>query len=110
MGSTQGVEFDFGPLGAAYGFTHGWLKEALRIDADGPAGDAALLSLMEKGFETSVRCAEQGGVGFRAVIQRGEEHLNHRPGSAIEAEVRFLVAEAEDMFTWDHGGGFSLDG
>ncbi len=103
----HGVEFDFSPLGRAYAFTHGWLKEALRIDADGPAGDAALLSLMEMGFETAVGCREQGGVGFRAVIQRGEEHLRDRPGSAIEPEVRFLVAEAySDIVTLANGGAY----
>jgi len=90
----HGATFQFSPLGSAYGFTHPWLKEALALDSGGPAGDAAFLRLMEMGFETSVACGEQGGVGFRAVIEKGEAFLRERSGSPMEAEVHFLLAEA----------------
>jgi hypothetical protein len=89
-----GALFDYSRLGDGYGYTHSWVKQALQIDPRGRAGELALLTLMERGFETSATCSEQKGHGFRAVISRGEQQLRDRPGSAINTDVRILLARA----------------
>ena len=105
--ATHGAEFDYSVLGHAHVYTHSWLEEALRIDPDGRAGEIALLRLMEMGFETSASCRDQGGTGFRTVIERAETHLRRRAGSAIETDIRFLLAEAySDIVALANGGGY----
>jgi hypothetical protein len=89
-----GALFDYSPLGTAHSYTHSWLKQALQIDPGGRAGELALLTLMEIGFETSATCSEQKGHGFRAVISRGEQQLRERPGSAINTDIHTHLARA----------------
>jgi hypothetical protein len=105
--AAHGARFDYAPIGGVHIYMHDWLKEALRIDPGGRAGEIAFLALMEMGFETSATCTEQGGNGFRAVIARGEEFLRTRSGSAVANEVRFLVAEAySDIVRLVNGGNY----
>jgi hypothetical protein len=105
--AAHGARFDYAPIGGVHIYMHDWLKEALRMDSGGRAGEIAFLALMEMGFETSATCTEQGGNGFRAVIARGEEFLRTRSGSAVANEVRFLVAEAySDIVRLVNGGNY----
>ncbi|PYV74130.1 MAG: hypothetical protein DMG96_21080 [Acidobacteria bacterium] len=66
----------------------------MRLDPDGHAGELAFLTLTEMGFETSGKCADQREEGFRAVIAQGQEYVRRRPGSVIEPDLHFLMAQA----------------
>jgi hypothetical protein len=90
----RGAKFEWLHIGDSYGYTHTWLTEALRLDPDGRAGELAFLTLMEMGFETSGKCEDQHSEGFRAVIAQGQEYVRRRPGSAIEPDLHFLMAQA----------------
>ena len=90
----QGARFEWAELGDSYFYTHTWLREALRLDPDGRGGELAFLTLMEMGFETSAKCADQHGEGFRAVIAQGREYVRRRPDSAIAPDLHFLMAQA----------------
>lgn len=90
----QGANFVWLELGGSYFYTHTWLREALRLDPDGRAGELAFLTLTEMGFETSGHCTDQHGEGFREVIAQGQEYIRRRPGSAIEPDLHFLMAQA----------------
>ena len=90
----QGARFEWAHLGDSYFYTHTWLREALLLDPDGRAGELAFLTLMEMGFETSAKCEDQHGEGFRAVVAQGQEYIRRRPASAIAPDLRFLIAQA----------------
>jgi hypothetical protein len=62
---------------------------------------------MERGFETSGACRDQGGKSFRAVIREGENYIRRRPQSSIGADVHIMVAQAySDIVTLAAGGGY----
>ena len=90
----QGAKFEWLHIGDSYFYTHTWLREALRLDPDGRAGELAFLTLMEMGFETSGKCADQPEGEFRAVIAQGQEYVRRRPDSAIKPDLHFLMAQA----------------
>jgi len=104
----HGAAFNYSPLGQWFVYTRTWLKRALELDPEGRAGELAFLTLMELGFETSGTCKDQRRMGFREVVGRGEDWLRARPASAIEAELRLLVAHAySDIVTLGSGGGYN---
>ena len=103
----QGASFSWDELGASYAYTHTWLKEARRLDPDGRAGDLAYVALMEMGFETSGKCTDQGGEGFRAVVREGDAYLRGHPRSPIAPEVHLLMAAAySDIVALANGLGY----
>lgn len=91
---SRGATFEWSELDGGFSYAHDWLKEALRLDAYGPAGELAFLSLMEKGFETSFACGDQGGEGFLTVIDRGQKYLQSSHATERLAYVHLLVARA----------------
>ena len=102
-----GAKFAWSPLGASYVYTHAWLRRALMLDPDGPAGELAFLTLMEHGFETSGMCTDQHGEGFRAVIAEGDAYLRRKPDSRFRDDVHLLMAQAyADIVTLAAGGGY----
>ena len=104
---SAGATFDYSPLGESHVYSHAWLKKAIEIDRDGPAGGEAFLSLMARGFETSAACAEQKGKGFRAVIARGEERLRDSWGPPRRPRVHLMVAQAyADIVRLANGGAY----
>jgi hypothetical protein len=102
-----GAQFDWSPLGAAYFYTHPWLRRAFQLAPDDRAGELAFLTLMERGFETSGMCRDQHGEGFRAVIAEGNRYLRQKPGSALRGDIHFMMAQAYgDIVTLAAGGGY----
>lgn len=102
-----GATFTWSPLGAAYAYTHTWLRKALQLDPDGRAGELAFLALMERGFETSGMCRDQQGEGFRAVIAEGDKYLRQKPDSALRDDIHLMMAQAYgDVVTLAAGGGY----
>ena len=103
----QGAVFEWDQLGGTYAFTHTWLKEALKLDRDGRAGELAFMTLLEKGFETSNQCLDQQGKSFRAVIRESEGYLRRRPDSTFTADIHLMIAQAYgDIVTIANGGGY----
>ena len=106
----EGAVFEWRELGGSYVYVHTWLKEALKLDPEGRAGELSFLTLMELGFETSGACADQGGTGFNAVIREGEAYLQRKPASGFRADVHFLLGQAYgDIVVLANGGGYSAD-
>jgi hypothetical protein len=107
----QGAVFVWLELAAGWEYTHTWLKEARRLDPDGRAGELAFLGLMEKGFDTSGTCNEQGAEGFRAVIREGEAQLRRLPASPLNPQIHLLLSRAyADVVTLANGGGIDPKG
>jgi hypothetical protein len=109
----HGARFNWIELGGTWLYAHSLLKESLEIDPDGRIGDLALITLMERGFETSRMCQDQAGNGFHAVINEGGEFLSRRPDSPLASYVHLLIAQAwGDIVTLANGGGYdqSVDG
>ncbi len=92
--SVMGATFNYGKLGDWYTYTRSWLKEARTLDPDGRAGEITFLTLMERGFETSGQCTDQGEWGFEAVIAQGEAWLRAHPRSAFAPAVHRMLGGA----------------
>jgi hypothetical protein len=90
----RGANFVWLELAGSYNYTRTWLRESLRLDPDGRAGEMAFFTLMEMGFETSGACEDQNGEGFRAVIKQGQEYLRRHPNSKIAPDIHFMMAQA----------------
>ena len=88
-----GANFTYAQLDG-YVYTHGWLRQALRLDRHGPIGDLSLISMMEKGFEFSAACGDTGYGAFRRVIFEGERFLSKSQNRQLRARVHVLVANA----------------
>lgn len=103
----HGARFNWAPLGGTWVYAHSWLRQSLKIDRDGRIGDLAFITLMERGFETSGTCSDQGGDGFRAVILEGGDFLHRRPDSPLSSDIHLLMAKAlGDIVTLANGGGY----
>jgi hypothetical protein len=108
-----GATFRESPLGATYLYTNPWLKQALAIDPAGRIGELAFLTLLEKGFDTSGVCAEQGTEGFKVVISKGETYLASARGqtSPDRATALFAVAQSySDIVALAGGAGYDGPG
>jgi hypothetical protein len=105
----HGAEFAISELDAGYTYTHTFLKQARDADPNGRAGELAYLTLMELGFETSGKCTDQGGEGFRTVIREGEAYLQTHPRSRIAPDVHLLLGEAYSDIV-GLASGFGYDG
>lgn len=88
-----GADFNYSPLGITFVYTRAWLKKALEIDPEGPAGDLAFRILMEMGFDTSGTCLG-GKEMFRKVIEQGELFLKKTHDLESLAAVKFMVGVA----------------
>jgi hypothetical protein len=106
----EGAVFEWRQLSGSYVYLNTWLKEALKVDPEGRAGELSFLTLMELGFETSGACTDQGGTGFNAVIREGEAHLQRKPASGFSADIHFLLGQAYgDIVVLVNGGGYSAE-
>jgi hypothetical protein len=106
----RGAKFEWDHLGDIYVFTHDWLKESLRIDPEGRAGELAFLTLIEMGFNTHVGCS-QGNDEFRVVIREGQNYLLRKPDSVLRSEIHLLMARAYgDVVALSEGATYDGDG
>ena len=102
-----GAQFNWIELGGTWLYAHSWLRESLETDPDGRIGDLAFITLMERGFETSGMCRDQGGDGFHAVIGEGSDFLSRKPDSPLTSYVHLLMAQAwGDIVRLSNGGGY----
>ena len=102
-----GVHFAWSQLGDGFWYTRHWLKEAWATDSTGRAGEIAFIALMELGFDTSLGCTEQHGLGFRAVIAEGQRFLARNPSSRSATDIHFMMAAAYgDIVRMAAGGGY----
>lgn len=74
-------------------YLHSWLRQSIRLDPEGPAGDLALVRLMEFGFARSAACAD-GSEYFRRVIKEGEKYLARATDLELRTAVEFMVGDA----------------
>jgi hypothetical protein len=88
-----GARYDYSHLGG-YMYTHNWMKQAYRLNRHGPIGNLSFVSMMERGFEFSAACADNGYEGFRRVISAGEPFLRRLRNQKLHARVRLLLARA----------------
>lgn len=107
--SKLGAEFVYERLGGTFVYTRTWLKKALEIDPEGPAGELAFRILMEMGFDTSGTCSG-GRYQFSKVIEQGELYLQKNHDKESLAAVKRMVGDAyRDIVSIANGalGGFS---
>ena len=88
-----GAKFVHDELGGGYNYTHNWLDQALKLDANGPVGRLATLALLRSGFNETGMCGG-GSEAFRRVITAGERLLAGDLDTATAAEVHRLVGDA----------------
>jgi hypothetical protein len=88
-----GAVFVRDELGGGYNYTHNWLDQALKLDANGPVGRLATLALLRSGFNETGMCGG-GSEAFRRVITAGERLLAGDLDTATAADVHRLVGDA----------------
>ena len=88
-----GAQFSYDPTPQRNLYVLNWLQRAYELDPNGRAGDLAFLLLMNRGFDTSLKC-KNGNELFREVIRRGADYLRQRRSADVEARVHFMMADA----------------